>query len=408
MNIFSRGAATDEHKFRSEKEKRWVVSDSLPPHLVIIMAINILAASLLIPFILRGYQYLSLGTSAIVCLLSVLTAFYSHEKKIKAMTFLACMAMLFVFFSSPVVPALIPGTVTSVGACAALICSAKKRLNLIAPILMAASFILSIVLCQDLLIASVALIPFLAAFAIGLASRRKAALTASVATGAAVIFAALLAIAAVLIYFNYNAIDPEAIATASRAVAANLTRLFEQALSEYGQIEITHDIHKVIVHTVNTYINLSPGIVIAAATVVSYFAVKSEHNLLSANGVIRFVDESTSVVTLNVFASAVFFLALVLSFAQDPFGETSMVATVALNLCIILSPALILTAFEAIRWLPTKLGIIGLILAGALIVFVLISLSSFPLIIPLIGAAFIIIRSVDDWAKEHYKKGENK
>lgn len=408
MGLFAEKATVDEHKFRSTNEKRWAVSDNLPPYLVIMTAIDLLAASLMIPFLLRGYQYLTLGTSAIVCLLSVLIVFYSHEKKMKAVTFLACMAMLFVFFSSPVIPALILGLVTSVGAGAALICSAKKKLKLIIPAFMAVSFILSVVLCQDFLIAAIALIPFLSAFAIGFASRCKASLTTAVALGATVIFAALLAVAAVLIYFNYNAIDPDTVAAAAHDVAAELTRLFEQTLSEYGQIEITALIHKAIVYTVDTFINLSPGIAIAICTVISYFAVRSEHNLLAANGVVKFVDESTSELTLNVFTSAVFIAALVLTFAKDPLGEASMVATVALNLCIILSPALVLTAFEALRWLPTKLGIIGLILDGALIVFVLISLSSFPLIIPLIGAAFIIIKCADDWAKEHYKKGENK
>ena len=64
-------------------------------------------------------------------------------------------------------------------------------------------------------------------------------------------------------------------------------------------------------------------------------------------------------------------------------------------------------ALEAIRFLPTRLGPIGLILSGLLILAMIVGLFSFPMLIPLIGAFYVIVRAIDVWAKEHYSKGEN-
>ena len=389
-----------------ERMKRWTSGELLPPYLAILTVVDLLASSLIIPFMLCGYSYLTLGISAAVCLLSVLISFYSSEKKIKTIIFAGCMAMLFGTLSSPVVPALALGEITAIGAGAALICSGRKQSRIALLLAAATAFLVSLIASREIMTAALATVPFLTVFAIGIASRRKASLTTSVACGAAVLFTATVAIAANVIYANYGAIDPDTVHIAVDDLSAFLCDLSEQAILEYGEMTLTGSIRNLIRDTVDTCINLLPGITIALCTVISYFAIKAEQEILTANGVTHYIDRNTSAVVLNVFTSAVFILATVLSFTQDPFGERSIVATVALNICIILSPVLILEAFEALRWFPMRLGIIGLILVVLLIIFAVISLSSFPLIVPLIGASFVIVKNVEGWATEHYSKGD--
>ena len=62
---------------------------------------------------------------------------------------------------------------------------------------------------------------------------------------------------------------------------------------------------------------------------------------------------------------------------------------------------------RAIKTAPKKFGAKGALLSMALIVVLVLLLTVEPLILPLVGAIYIILGAIDLWAKDFYGKGEN-
>ena len=310
-------------------------------------------------------------------------------------------------FAHPLMSALLLGSTVTVGSSAAIVCSGKRAMNLIVPAAAISAFATSLVISGEPMIALTALIPFIPVFSLGFATRRKTTLSFSVICCAASAAAVLLAIAAYSVCSVYGTLDVESVNRAVDDVSAYLLPLVEQSVAELFAMEVSEAIRAYSLAVINAYINSITGIAVAACIVFAYLSHKVEFNTLYSHGVDDYVDEQTSKLTVGILPSAIFIIALILSFSLDPYNGTSIVAVVSSNICTILFPALLLMALEAIRFLPTRLGPIGLILSGLLILAMIVGLFSFPMLIPLIGAFYVIVRAIDGWAKEHYSKGEN-
>ena len=382
-------------------------NEALPPRSIFVSALNLLLCSLLIPFMLSGNETATYAISLIACLTSTVVMFTSAKKISHAVLYTVAMVLFLGTVVLPLLPALIFGSVVAIGSGAALISTGKGLQNLITPVMAVLAFTVSLIACGDPLIALTALALYLPVVVLGIASRIKVSFSAAVIScTATLLLLALLAIGAT-IYLTYGSVSSEALNQGIDSLTATLISYAEMSMKELMGIEVNEAWRNMIVIVVDYYVNISPGLIVAACTVASYFALKIEHNSLEAHGIDRLLDEHTTMLSVGAFPALLYILAVVLSFALDPYNEISVIAIVADNICLILSPALLIMTGRALRALPAKLGFIGLLISGFLVLFMILAFYAFPMIVALVGAVYVLIISVDAWAKEHYSKGEN-
>ena len=396
--------------FAKKQETRRRVSesnDTLPPRTAFISALNLLLCSILIPFMLGGNETATYALALAACLTSTIVVFISAKKISHAVIYTAALVLSLGMFTLPLLPALTFGTVVAIGSGASLISTAKGWRASLAPITVALSLIISIIVCGDIIIAITSLAMFVPTVVMGIASRKKSAVSVAVIAGSAsMLFALILALLATL-YEIYGEISLEAINHGIDSIAADLITYTEMSLDELMDIEINEAMHNYVVEMVDYYINLSPGMMIATCTVISYLAHKIELSTLEVHGIDELLDDNTTELSMGIITPFVYVIALVLSFSLDPHNNVSVVAVVADNLCLIFAPGLLVMASRVIRILPGKLGFIGLLISGALILFMILAFCYFPMSIPLVGAGYVIAIHIDAWAKEHYSKGDN-
>ena len=115
--------------------------------------------------------------------------------------------------------------------------------------------------------------------------------------------------------------------------------------------------------------------------------------------------------TESVASALIYIVAHVLTYTTNASGGTSVAAVVGANLCYILMPLLALKGYEALKVLIEKFYLLGLI-ASAAIAIAIFALSSFTsssvlILLALTGAFYVIIAEVEQWAKDHFEKGES-
>ena len=176
--------------------------------------------------------------------------------------------------------------------------------------------------------------------------------------------------------------------------------------------EITEELRDVLMlsveETIQQCVSAVAGIAIAICACVSYAAVTFQQKIFAAYEIDERLSPEETTFTLSVTAALVFAVAFILTFSVDSFNRVSIVAIVSSNLCIALTPALSLMAFRAIKAFPRRLGPKGLLLSIALIGITVFLFSSFPVILPIVGAIYVVVNAVDTWAKDFYAKGDKK
>ena len=113
-------------------------------------------------------------------------------------------------------------------------------------------------------------------------------------------------------------------------------------------------------------------------------------------------------ISASLVTSLVFVGAYLISFTTNSSGNVALSAVIASNIAFMLTPCLLIVGIKAIRIIPFKLGLLGLLITIAIIIIMFLPFSSALTVLALTGAFFIVIEAIDEWAKEHYSKGENK
>lgn len=383
-------------------------NEYLPIRPTILAVFNLLLCSLLIPFTLSGNETLTYGLSLLTCLISTVVVFTLAKHIFFAILYTALLALFLGSVTLPLLPALIFCPVVAIGSCAALFCSGRGFLKLVFPLIIAGSFVIPLILFKDPMLALSAIIIYLPVFALGISSRNRASATGSVVACTV----ALVAFIALVIGFTvndlYGTLSPAVLNQAIDDLIALTVEYAEQGLELFTELEVNEAMHNKLLSEMDSYVNLSFGAITAICSVFAYLAFKIEHSMLDVHGIDSYGDDNLKKITASVITAFLFVIALVLSFSLDPHNNTSIVAVVAENICIILFPALGLMTLEAIRYLPSRLGLLGLILSAAVILLIIVAVFfSFPMIIAVVGAVYVIAVKVDAWAKEHYSKGEN-
>lgn len=155
---------------------------------------------------------------------------------------------------------------------------------------------------------------------------------------------------------------------------------------------------------VSQFFNMLPAVIIVAFLVLIYVCHSLQIRLYLRTDFDLLVTEKSSRITMSIYAACIFAIAYILSFSTDTAGNTDLLGAAAGNLRVILTPGFFIVGFDAIGAILRRLRGIGLILMLLLAVAVFALSQYIILIMAAIGAVYIIVTSVDTWAKKHYSQ----
>ena len=379
----------------------------LPPRTLALISITAAASSLCLPTLIAQRGDSALLVSWLTCMLSAIVMFLTSKNFSQAIFRVILLGLTISFFAYPMIPAIIFGGIISVGVFSALICSAKKSQTLIAVLLPVISYALSFALTVDPIISLLSLVFYLPAIPIGLTSRYRSEMTTSTVSGAAVLLLMVAGGFALALQNYYGEVSVAAIDTLVDEFTSQTLAYTKESFELVGAMEYTAAIEKSLILAIDTYVNSAVGLIIAICTIISYIAIKVKNALFSAYRVDEHLSPKSTTVTVSVTAAALFAVAFVMSFALDASNRPSLVAVICTNICIILTPGLTIMAVKGIKAVPKKFGVKGALLSISLITVTVLLFVIQPMILPLVGAIYIILGATDLWAKDFYGKGEN-
>lgn len=382
-------------------------NETLPLRIALILALTVFLTSLTFSFTVAGLTDAATAASWAACVLCAIVMFMTSNRFSQAIWKTIALALTLSIFGYPIIPALLFGSIISVGAVSALICSASKQRVLIPILLPVISYAVSLAVTSDPLVSLAALIIYLPAIPLGLTSRRGVSMTSSVLSCSAVIFGISAGLAALMLYVYYGSVSVDA----ANALIDDFTALFihysEQSFAQLGYIEFDEAMRKAIILSVDAYVNAAVGITMALCACSAYAALKLQHNLFKAYGLDGYLSPKATTLTVSVAASVIFAVAHVMSFAVDSTNRISIAATVCANLCIALAPGLAMMGIKAVKALPRRMGVKGVLISIAIVAAVILLFAASPLLLPLVGAIYVIMGAIDLWAKDFYGKGES-
>lgn len=317
-------------------------------------------------------------------------------------------SLLFISLTqSPLIPAIVIGTVVAVCAYSSLV-YACGRSNLAFPITVPLIvYACSLILTLDPISSLFSLIFLLPAAALGLSCRLGASLNASIVWCSTAIIFPLVALLAASVYSAYGRISFAALTLYASSARERLESYAQYYASAVNGIEPTQALYREISEAVNACVNLAPGLIVALCLVFSFLVNSLKNDLLQTQEALSEEHSEKNVVSVSAVTALLFIIAHVMSFTTDAANDTAFIAVVFGNISLMLLPALALVGMAAISGLNKRLGILS-VFVFALLIFVLFSAtSSFFILIALVGAFAIILRSIDSWAKDFYGKGDN-
>ncbi|MBE6684900.1 MAG: hypothetical protein E7592_04550 [Ruminococcaceae bacterium] len=372
-----------------------------------VLSVTVLLYSLVFPVVLHGSQE-QLEIWSIAILLACFAFLIFLVRKAKWTIFAIFTVFLSLGFSQSLfLPAILISTPVAIGAYAALVQSCKKS-QLFFPIALPLLIYVSVaLLIHDPISALYSLVFILPAAALGLSCRADLTLNTAILSCTSAIILPLIALCAASVYAMYGEISFEALTRYASSSRDLLGLYMSQYLSALSNIELTPALYREISDLVNSYVNLAPGFIVALCLTLSFFANSLKNDLFLTQGV--YSDESNKGRTLSVstVAALLFLIAHIMSFTTDASNNTTFIAVVFGNVSFMLVPALALAGITAIKNFSKKLGILSLIIFALLIFVLFNATSSFFILIALIGAFYVLVTSIDSWAKDFYGKGDN-
>ena len=383
-------------------------SGRMPIRTVIILSLTTLLSSLTCAFMVAGLFDATIVTSWICCVLCAMVMFITSKKIFHAVLKTLALGLTLSLFGYPIVPALIFGGIISIGAFSALVCSTKKSEVILTALLPLVSYAIAVAVTFDPIISITALAIYLPALLMGIATRRGAGMTTATLVCASALFAIAAGIGALALYYYYGSVSRNAAESFTQDATNFMINYYQESFDMIEGLEFSAEMRQMIILAVNAYVNSAVGLVMAVCASVAFIALRLQHKLFRAYGLDEHLSPKATTLTVSVAASFVFAIAFIMSFSLDAFNQTSIVAVVATNICIALTPAFFIMSVRAVKALPQRLGVIGLLLSVALSFNVMFFFTSSPFILPLVGAIYVILGAVDTWAKDFYGKGDKK
>lgn len=363
--------------------------------------------SLFIPLLL-GRMQTRLEIWAWVMAITCIAFSWILVKKARWTVLTVLISLFFISFTgSALIPAIVLGTLVAACAYSSLV-SACSKVNLSFPIVTPlVIYGISTVLTLDPVYSLFSLIFILPALVLGISCRLQASLNVSLLSCTAAIIIPLISLCATSIYTVYGEISFEALTK----YAASVRELFESYTQYYlaftTKTELPQALYREISEMVNSYVNLAPGIIVAVCLAFSFAVNSLKNDLLETQLGDSYISAKSKTISVSTVAALLFVVAHIISFTTDASNNTTFIAVVFGNVSFMLVPGLALVGITAVMNLNKKLGILSFIVFALLIFVLFNAASSFFILIALIGAFSVIVRSIDSWAKEFYGKGDN-
>ena len=343
-----------------------------------IWSFAIIAAGIAFMFMLVRRMALSI----IVCLFSFYTLYLLPDPTFTAV----CMSAMLIFVLGTTVCSIYP----------------KKRIALLLTV-PAVAYLGAFALTRDPILSLSALIFIPSAASAGIMQRKCAQRKTVIATCSIILILIALGIGAGILYVNGMLDRSSILALVDGARDWTLDTLSGIRLDAGGEVIELFDA-SLLPEAVDTLFNVLPGLIVASLFVVYYFFHSILFALYRSEDLDLFINSKTSSVQMSTISAVLFVTAYIFSFTTDSAGNLDLVSAVAENLRIILTPGLLLAGIDAVGALLRKLRIGGLFFI-ILIIAAFMWLSDYILLLlAALGAIFIIVRAVDEWAKEHYKE----
>ena len=310
------------------------------------------------------------------------------------------------YFGTPILPALMIGTVISIGAGSALLCGSKGAEIVCYVLSFPAAYAIAYLISGDPIMSLASLALLLPTLCMGLSAKLNGGRTLSLSLCA--LSEGLLAVGAfsIWVFVSYGALTPDAFDKASTEMMNGFIYYTELAYSTLYSEPISNVMRTEINTLAAMTVNILPGVIGCVCVILSFFSHSVHMGLLNAYGIERYLTKKATTLTVSMEAALIFGAAYLLSFTTDSSNNVSFAATAAINICLILAPCLIHVGLGLILSLPKKLGILGLILWVVFFV-ILFNVEANPLtIFALIGSATVVIVNIDSWAKNFYSKGD--
>ena len=379
-----------------------------PIRTVIILALSTLLSSLTGTFMMAGLFDATIVTSWISCVLCAMVMFITSKKIFHAVLKTMALGLTISLFGYPIIPALVFGGIISVGAFSTLVCSAK-RIGILLPILLpVVAYAIALAVTSDPVISLIAPVIYMPSALMGIATRRKAGMTTATLICASAIFAITVGVAALGLYYYYGSVSQSAAESFTHDATNFVINYYQESFNAIDGLEFSNEMRQLVILAVNVYVNSAVGLAMAVCASVAFIALRTQHKLLEAYGLDEHLSPEATTLTVSVAAAFIFAIAFIMSFSLDSFNQSSIIAVVATNICIALTPAFFMMSLKAAKALPQRLGVIGLLLSIALTFIVMFFFTASPFILPLVGAIYVILGAVDTWAKEFYGKGDKK
>lgn len=374
-----------------------------------LMFLTTLASSQALPLLIAKSPYTS-AAAWINCILCALILLFTSPRPMMIGLFFAFELFFISFMGSPIIPALMIGTVFAIGTGSALF-SMEKRVGIIfAVMLPLASYGLSFLASGNAFISAASLPLYIPAIVMSIASRKKIGKAPCILAPS---IAAILLIATGIlasIYFTFGSISLTVIYKAMSNLNVNLAAIMLSIIDHFGQTAITGATINSAYALIENILNLAPGLISTLCIVLTYISYSIRCLILNSTDPEKYSSDLSEKITASPASALIYVVCFLLSLTTSSSGGTSFVAVVAANLCYMLLPLLAFMGWEAIQKLVSKFFFFGLLISISLtiVLFWLSSTASMSvlLLLALLGAVYIILTCVEKWANENYSKGE--
>ena len=359
-----------------------------------------------------GYEQTPLHFSIpayIIMITGIAFLFTTIKRLLYAISCAVIIASLYYLTFSPILPAAVAAIVLifAIGAYLSSVCT--KKLYPLLILLPVVSYIGAFGMTGDWAVSLLAIVPLSASIIQGILQRKNTE-RKNIILASSITFLALLAgVIALLLYLNgklsYVAIqtDIDVIRDGLLNYLKNLSFEIEGEVFQLFDAEYAEMIDAYIEHT----FNMLPALITVTTFAVIYLSHTLQLLMYQSTDYDLLITPRTTKISMSIYAASAFVLSYILSLTTDVAGRPNMLGVVSGNLCIILMPGLFIVGVESFAIIVKKLRGFGFF-AILLLLVAFFMLSSYALyIVAAIGAFYIIITSIDRWAKKHYSKNRS-
>lgn len=336
--------------------------------------------------------------------------FMMVKRLLYAISFTVIILSLYYLTLSPILPAVFAAMILifTIGSYLASICT--KKLYSFLVLLPVVCYIGALGMTGDWAISLLATVPLPAAIIQGILQRKNTERKSIILASSLTFLALLAGVIALLLHLNgklsYATIQAD-VENIRNSLSNHLKSLFAQLGEETLELVSSEELGEYIDEIIMKTFNMLPALITVATFVIVFLSHSLQLMMYQSTDYDLLITPKTTKITMSIYAASAFVLSYILSLTTDVAGRPSILGVVSGNLCIILIPGLFIVGIESFGIIVKKLRGFGFF-AILLLLVAFFSLSAYALyIVAAIGAFYIIISSIDQWAKTHYSKNRS-